>query len=553
MGRRVKGLQVKVIGGLPVVAAFLQELGFGRIIDEMVPWEGNIPLGTLAELMVVNRLLQPTAQFRIGSWAQQAGLTDFYGISAEALNDDLLGRALERLAKHHGSTDAALVLRMVKRFGLRVSQIHCDLSDVELYGAYERQLRDPLLPPDPTAPQPAYGRPKSGRRDLKHIQFRINVTSDGAVPLTHACLDGNTAESTTHLANLQDLRKLLPGSDFLYIGDSKVDTEENLLDIDAHGGKFLCTGALLLHLQTKYFEQAHELRDVEYCPQSQVHLPPEQRDRYRAFELREEIRGPVAGRRHRLRYRLIFVWSEAKARQEAKTRERHVATIRTEFEKVERTLNKYSLKTQEAVIRRLEQVKGKYAEGALFVYELRQHRGGRLSLTWQIDEAKLERAKQLEGVYVLKTTLPKHTHSIATALKTYKEQIHVERRIGNIKGPLAVAPMFLEKPERMAGLMCIVMWALMVLALMERTVRTNLGGKPLYGLYPENRPCRAPTGRSILESFAMHSVVIQISHGRRIRTLADFSPLQQRLIELLGIPPATLQRIQQRCERGPPV
>ena len=111
----------------------------------------------------------------------------------------------------------------------------------------------------------------------------------------------------------------------------------------------------------------------------------------------------------------------------------------------------------------------------------------------------------------MKTTLAKHTHAIAVVLKTYKEQIHVERRIGNIKGPLAVAPMFLEKPERMAGLLCIVMWALMVLALMERTVRLNLGGQPLYGLYPEHRPCRAPTGKAILESFAMHSDQGQIA------------------------------------------
>lgn len=31
--------------------------------------------------------------------------------------------------------------------------------------------------------------------------------------------------------------------------------------------------------------------------------------------------------------------------------------------------------------------------------------------------------------------MPKATHPIFTMLKTYKEQIHVERHIGNIKGP----------------------------------------------------------------------------------------------------------------------
>jgi hypothetical protein len=43
---------------------------------------------------------------------------------------------------------------------------------------------------------------------------------------------------------------------------------------------------------------------------------------------------------------------------------------------------------------------------------------------------------------------------------------------------MAAAPMFLEKPERMAGLLCILVWALMVLALMERQTRRSLKGKP---------------------------------------------------------------------------
>jgi hypothetical protein len=29
------------------------------IINEVVPWEGGVPLGTLAEIMIANRLLAP--------------------------------------------------------------------------------------------------------------------------------------------------------------------------------------------------------------------------------------------------------------------------------------------------------------------------------------------------------------------------------------------------------------------------------------------------------------------------------------------------------------
>jgi hypothetical protein len=60
---------------------------------------------------------------------------------------------------------------------------------------------------------------------------------------------------------------------------------------------------------------------------------------------------------------VIYVWSEGKAAEEAKTRARHVAKIREEFEAVERNLNKYSLVTEKKIVQRLEAAKNRYAEG----------------------------------------------------------------------------------------------------------------------------------------------------------------------------------------------
>jgi transposase len=249
----------------------------------------------------------------------------------------------------------------------------------------------------------------------------------------------------------------------------------------------------------------------------------------------------------KLTYRLIFVWSEAKARQEAVTRERHVAKIRAEFETVERNLNKYSLKTEEAIRRRLAAARAKYDEGELFVYELSQDRRGQFHLQWRIDGKALARRKLLEGVYVLKTNRSKRTSPLAQTLAKYKEQSQVERRIHHLKGPLAVAPMFLKNPERIAGLLCILVWALMVLSLMERQVRRSLKGKPLNGLYPENRPSPAPTGPAVLECFRTLCIVIVIHRGTTARRLAQPTEVQRQLLRLLGIPPDALRTFKRRC------
>jgi transposase len=534
----------QIVGALPVIANYMERLGLADHIDDLVPWEGEVPLGTLVEVLVINRLLQPKALFRVDQWAQKASLTEFFGLEAGQLNDDRLGRALERLAAHGDRVQPALVLTAIREFDLDVAQIHYDITSVELFGAYE--IDHPEGQP-PLAAMPAYGRTKSGRKNVKQVQLGINVTGDGGVPVAHRTLDGNTAETTTHLDNLRRLKEILPKRKLLYIADTKLDTPENLLAVAAHGGQFLCGGAFSPELQRLFLQNRRKLSPVDYYPKSQAHIPAEKRDKYKAFELKDRLAGMVEGRKSQMEYRLIFVWSQAKARQEVKTRERHVAKIRTEFEAVERNLNRYSLTTQEAILRRLELAKAKYDEGKLFTYELRRDRQGQYHLKWEIDPELLAEWELLEGVFVLKTNLTERGNPLAKVLSKYKEQNQVERRIHHLKGPLAVAPMFLKNPERIAGLMYILIWALMVLALMERQVRRSLDGKPLYGLYPENRPSPAPTGPALLDCFSTLCIVIVIDHGTTSRRLAQATGIQRELLRLLGIPPDALRTFKRRC------
>jgi Domain of unknown function (DUF4277) len=534
----------RAVGALPVITDYFRRLDLAGTIDRLVPYEGDVPLGTLAEVLIANRLLRPKALFRIGDWARQAALTDYFRLTPGQLNDDRLGRALERLAEHSDSVQAALVLRAIQEFDLDVSQVHYDITSIELFGAYQQEVAQGDAPP---APRPAYGRTKSGRKYVKQVQLGLDVTGDGGVPVGHLPLDGNAAESPSHLDNLKKLARLLPRGRLLYLSDTKLDTPANLLAIAAGGGQFLCGGAFSQQLKERFLRLRGKLRPVAYWPKSQEDWEPRERDRYKAHEVGERLEGKAGGRKVRLRYRLIFVWSQSKARQEAATRERHTARIRGAFEAVHRNLNHYSLKTREAIVRRLEGAKGRYAEGALFSYELGQDRAGAFTLSFRLDGQALSRWRQLEGAYVLKTNLPRRERPVAEVLRTYREQSQVERRFHHLKGPLAVAPVFLKSPERIAGLLCVLVWALMVLALLERQVRRRLGGKPLYGLYPEGRPSPSPTGPAIVEAFSTLSIVIVHGGTTTTRHLAQPTPIQQRLLQLVGLPPNRLLTFQRRC------
>jgi transposase len=515
------------------------------IVNTHVPWEGEVPLGDIVEILVANRLLEPKPMYKVGSWATKATLAKFYKLAEEKLHDDCIGRALERLAVHGDSVQAALVLRAIDRFGLKVNQVHYDMSTIELYGAYEGYAEVGVT--DPPTPRPTYGHTKSGRKNLKQIQFGINVVQDGAVPISHRVFDGNASEAPTHLENLKDLARRLPKGDLLYLGDSKLDSQENLLAIVAGRGKFVGGGTFSEAMQTLYLSVRDRLEPLGYYPQSQAKFPPEQRDQYRGVEVRQELRGLVDGRTLCCKYRLLFIWSAAKARQEATTRQRHVDKISEVFSQTAKNLNKYKLKTQEAVVRRLEAARSRYAEGQLFHYEVGTDGKGPLTLTWRIDSKALTQWEALEGVFLLKTNLPIKTHSLVDVLRTYKGQIQVERRIGNLKGPLAVTPMFLKNPRRMAGLLYILVWALMILSLMERQVRQQLKGKPMYGLYPEKRPSKAPTGVRLIEAFEYLCIVLLHEQGETTRYLGELDATQRQILTLLDMAPGQMKTFKCRC------
>jgi transposase len=547
-------IDTQVVGALPVVGAMLEQWGLADIVDQVVPWDGDVPLGTLVEVLVTNRLLNPQAMYAVGDWAKQAAVAEYHGLTAEQLNDDRLGRGLERVAEHGMQLQSAATLAAVKTWQLKVKQIHYDITTAELYGAYANAQpaadadpgTGPSPPTVPIVPFPTYGHTKSGRDNVKQVQFGLDVVGDGAVPVAFLPLAGNTAEARTHVANLLHLKRTFPRHRFLYLGDTKLDTPENLAAAQSTAGEFLCAGAFTQPLQARFREVRDQLRAVDYCSQADAQRAPEDRDQYQACEVRDKVVGLFEGRNVGVNYRLIFVHSSAKAEQQATTRERHLAKIRAEFEQVEKILGKYSLKTEAAIRRRLEKACSKYSEGKLFSYTLTSV-GGQFALTWEIDATALERLKELEGVFVLKTNLSKSKHSIVTVLAKYREQSKVEKRFHHFKGPLAVAPMFLQNPKRIAGLLIILGWALTVLALMERQVRKNLKGQPMYGLYPENRPSPAPTGARLLEKFATLCIVVIHDDTGTHRRLAQLSDSQREILTLLDLPDTALKTFKRRC------
>ena len=122
-------------------------------------------------------------------------------------------------------------------------------------------------------------------------------------------------------------------------------------------------------------------------------------------------------------------------------------------------------------------------------------------------------------------------------LARYKGQEVVERRYGAFKGPLAVAPMFLQSNRRIQALVTVICLALLIFCLVERQVRRAIAPHlTLDGLYV-GQPAK-PTGRLIFQALAGLRLLPATGHDPPI--IPQPVPLQARLLELLDVDPTQL-------------
>src|SRR5216684_3338248 len=130
----------KTIGSLALVYPYLRRLGVAETLDALTTTgkQREVPTGPIIEVLIVNRLAQrPTPISQLGAWAQTQALAAVYGLSAEALNDDRIGRALDEIHPHLVDLWVALVLRGAQAYDVQLAQLHSDVTRVAFEGAYE--------------------------------------------------------------------------------------------------------------------------------------------------------------------------------------------------------------------------------------------------------------------------------------------------------------------------------------------------------------------------------------------------------------------------------
>lgn len=554
--------QIHPVAHLPLVLGVLRRLEVATVIDHLIPPHPAHGLsgGHGVEALVLAILDGHHALDKVGKRLEERGMVALLqpGCTRAALNDYRLGHILDTLfAANLNRVFSAVALRALEVYAIPTPWLHQDTTTIALYGAYADD------PQTPGAPRPAYGHSKDGRADLKQVLLSLGVSGDGGVPLRLGVRDGNHSDSVEMPVAIEECLALgLEGVRGI-VADSKAYSRRTL-------GVCLEQKVDLITLvpRTCAIRQA-----LEAWGQQQPALPLvlEKPGRTKA-EAPRRWHGQSVIRQVEVEYRdgrvtlaalrFVVVHSSQLAQQQTQA---YTAA---------------QAKEVEAVLAHVTHVQARWfaceadAAAAIAEYEGRgQGRRGRRPRPWRyhtvryrvvaetrrvrrarrgrpaktepppteagyrlvVEVAALANLEEENGWAVLATTVPTETCADTEILQAYQEQnTTVEPGFRWIKNPAAIAPVWLEKPERIAALAMLTVLGLLVYSVIQRQVRLYL--RTHAQQLPGNKGLTAiPTAAVVLALFAQVALVQLWIDDQEVAQLSGVQPHHRLVCDALGL------------------
>jgi transposase len=533
---------------LPIVASYCRCLGIVEEVDRLCGHKSGMSPGRVVLALILDALSGRTPLFRLPQAFVKLDTELLLGeaISPDKLNDDQVGRVLDRIYKvGTGKVLSAVGVRAVRLFDLNTTHVHHDTTSHTVYGDYD-------LYGEETHDQPfviTFGFSKEHRPDLKQLVHSLLCVDDG-IPIYSKCENGNLSDKVVNrnlIPKMVERMRELGQDNFLYVADSALITPENLALMDDWTTGFRFVSRLPLSYKACGRAIARAVREESWHDLGTLSEEPATPKRkpayYHGFETVVDLYGAW--------YRVLVIHSDAYDERRLKRLERTLAHDKAEVERIatEQAKIEYAClpDAQAALSRlprgRLYQMDGRIEERPVYAVGRPKADGTRkiqrmtyrLKLTVVPREQAVERARKEAGCFVLITNEPDQSAgglSSKELLKAYQDQHSVEQNFGFLKDPVIVNALFLKSPRRIEALGLILVLALMVWRLMERTMRISLKetGSKVNGW--NNRQTSRPTSFMMTTKF-VSVIVIRTNQGRFLAEPLD--PIQQRYLEILGL------------------
>jgi transposase len=543
-------VKVENLDHLGIVAGIIDEIGIVELIDEQVGQHSQqkVSTGQAVKAMILNGLGFVSAPLYLYADFFQGKATEHLlgtGITAEMLNDDLLGRTLDRIYERGIEQIFSLTaMAAYKKFGLQSQSYHLDSTSISVQGAYESEEEEKekvekeekdnnsTKGKEESFPQPVkitYGYSRDRRPDLKQFMVDMICSGDGGVPLALNLGNGNQSDQEVFAQRIVTFREQW---DFegLFVADSALYSEENLQKLGSL--QWLTRVPLTI-------KQAQEL--VEDLTQEAFQSC--EREGYRWASVDSEYA--------QIPQRWLVFESEKSRSQALKSLEKKLKKTEAGVLRQAKQLAKVEFECHDDALKQGQQL-GKnwqYHQVQSVEVEVKSHHGkrGRPKTTEQpqrvtyhvkvevvLNNDAVAKAQRKAGRFILATNVSDEQElGVEELLTRYKQQQYSERGWRFLKDPLFfTSSVFLKTPQRIMVLAMVMALALMVYTLAQRQLRQALLLTEQTVPDQRKRPTQAPTIRWIFQCF--QSIHVLWLEGRRlISNLTDF---HLQVLGLLGPP-----------------
>lgn len=560
-------LRPVVLRHLPLLREAIDRLGIRDVVDELLPPDrrSEVSDGDCVTLMIANILHGRVALYNMGDWLSttDAGVLLWEGCPTGAFGDDRLGKCLDRLwnlgTDNVVTAVASRYLHSDEAPGEYI--VLNDTTTLSLEGAYVLEDYD-----KEGAPVPKHGHSKDLRPDLKQLVYGLSLHGAAGLPLVGSMLDGNTSDHSANRLHIEKLAALLPPEDEVtLVADCKFVDAETLGKAWRTGFHYVSLLPRTFTLREELVERVRagtlELAEVDRSP-GRTQSDPERV--YRAGSVTEPfpVRDPVDGALEYVQHRFLVVESSQLAlaheagvpgdlaRDEKAVRDAFRVASRTAFgcaddarKAMAKATAKARLHTVEAQVVQVEETLKRARRGRPRAgEEAPTHTVWRIELVaLTVEEAAVERARFHARHFVLLTDHVDHKKwADGRIFETYRAQHAIEGHTGFrwLKGPAAVAPVFLKLPHRVAALGVVFLLALMVRNWIQARIRAQLGATGTKLPNMNDQATSKPTTECAFRLF-QHVAAVLICNDDTVleRRVHGFTELTDRVLHLLGFEP----------------
>jgi transposase len=441
------------LGTLPVLYALLEVLRVREIINRHCPTKAQVDHGTVAMVLVLNRLTMPLPLYQVADWLAQTVLVYTLGVPAAKFNDDRLGRTLDAISQHRREIWQDVVHRAFVQAEIDLHLIFYDLTAFVVHGVYaDSQHAD-------------FGFAHNTPMNKRKFKTGLNVAADGNIPAEYELWSGRTADLATVQENMERLCRFLKRhgwsvEEMIVIGDRANVNDELALAYDDHGLRYLA--GLQPH------KKSHRELLVA-VPEKQFYAHPltEKRGPNGYWGLSCQVVFEHGGRQ--VTHHGLVVLSGPMRTSLRRARATQLRELRQALREVQAKIGQPYNRTVKSVQRRANTQLKQSPAGKFMLAEAYTDEKGQVCLRWRVDRYALWQAMQCDGRYLLVTN--DWSLSPRRMLALYRQKDGVEKRIQVCKGELKVSPIYLHKDERIEAMLLINMLALLGYSLLERQVR----------------------------------------------------------------------------------